>query len=239
MTGMQMNRLLVLAAGFALAAQGAASVDARFAAAWNARRGEPYGNVPVSPPVFHGHPRVARGYSREIILFAARVFHNSETNFYGLANAKLLENCRFYIANKDVRNDRDSFYWNIGDLCRIVLHYGANGDVAAGRLAPETEAAFREMAFGYCYDMSRLADAECDGVKTWRVYESENHHVQRNSALWQLMHLLLKADPAFGARRLKDGGTLHAHYAAWERFFVAWMRERAGRSMFIEAQSRV
>ena len=239
MTGMQMNRLLVLAAGFALAAQGAASVDARFEAAWNARRGEPYGNVPVSPPVFHGHPRVARGYSREIILFAARVFHNSETNFYGLANAKLLENCRFYIENKDVRDDRDSFYWNIGDLCRIVLHYGANGDVAAGRLAPEAEAAFREMAFGYCYDMSRLADAECDGVKTWRVYESENHHVQRNSALWQLMHLLLKADPAFGARRLKDGGTLHEHYAAWERFFVAWMRERAGRSMFIEAQSRV
>ena len=43
MTGMQMNRLLVLAAGFALAAQGAASVDARFEAAWNARRGEPYG----------------------------------------------------------------------------------------------------------------------------------------------------------------------------------------------------
>lgn len=127
MTGMQMNRLLVLAAGFALAAQGAASVDARFEAAWNARRGEPYGNVPVSPPIFHGHPRVARGYSREIILFAARVFHNSETNFYGLANAKLLENCRFYIANKDVRNDRDSFYWN---------RYGGSWDGNAAQCRP-------------------------------------------------------------------------------------------------------
>ena len=215
-----------------------AAADARFASAWASRRGEPLKEVPVAPPVFNGHPRFARPYSLAIIHYALRVFHNGESNEYARANAKVTENCRFYIENTDVRDDRDSFYWNIGELCRAVLHYGAKGDVAPGRLSPEAEAAFREMAFGYCHDISKLADAECDGTKTWRVYESENHHVQRNSALWQLMHVLLKADAAYGKRVLGDGDTLRAHYDAWEKFFHAWMRERAKRSMFIEVQSR-
>ena len=214
------------------------AADARFAAAWESRRGEAYREVPVAPPVFNGHPRFARPYSLAIIHFALRVFHNAETNAYALANRKIIENCRFYIENTDVRDDRDSFYWNVGELCRAVLHYGAKGDVAPGRLSSEAEAAFREMAFGYCHAISKLSDATCDGTKTWRVYESENHHVQRNSALWQLMHILLKADPKHGARVLSDGGTLRAHYDAWEKFFCAWMRERAKRSMFIEVQSR-
>ena len=212
--------------------------DVRFAAAWASRRGEPLKEVPVAPPVFNGHPRFARPYSLAIIHYALRVFHNGESNEYARANAKVTENCRFYIENTDVRDDRDSFYWNVGELCRAVLHYGAKGDIAPGRLSPEAEAAFREMAFGYCHDISKLADTECDGTKTWRVYESENHHVQRASALWQLMHVLLKADAAYGERVLGDGDTLRAHYDAWERFFCAWMRERAKRSMFIEVQSR-
>ena len=212
--------------------------DARFASAWVSRRGEPYKEVPVAPPVFNGHPRFARPYSMAIIHYALRVFHNGESNEYARANAKVTENCRFYIENTDVRDDRDSFYWNVGELCRAVLHYGAKGDIAPSRLSPEAEAAFREMAFGYCHDISKLSDAACDGTKTWRVYESENHHAQRNSALWQLMHVLLKADPAYGARTLADGGTLRAHYDAWEDFFNVWMRERAKRSMFIEVQSR-
>ena len=73
-------------------------------------------------------------------------------------------------------------------------------DLSTENESSQSEAAFREMAFGYCHDISKLTDAECDGTKTWRVYESENHHVQRASALWQLMHVLLKTDPAYGAR---------------------------------------
>ena len=242
--GAQMKRIkftfAVVAAMFAWGVSCAAyAADGRIAAAWESRRGEPYVEVPVSPPIFHGHPRFAQKYSRAIIHFALRVFHNSETNEYALANRKIAENCRFYIENKDVRNDRDSFYWNVGELCRIVLHYGPKGDVAPGLLSPEAEAAFLEMAFGYCHDMSRLSDAAADGMKTWRVYESENHHVQRDSALWQLMHTLLKVDPAYGTRTLAHGRTLREHYDAWEDFFCAWMRERAKRSMFVEVQSRV
>ena len=66
--------------------------DARFAAAWESRRNEPYKEIPVAPPVFDGHPRFARPYSMAIIHFALRVFHNAETNEYALANRKVAEN---------------------------------------------------------------------------------------------------------------------------------------------------
>lgn len=223
-------------AGAAAAPRPAADVEANFARAWKSVRGSPYREIPVQPPVFKNHPRFARGYSGSIIDFAFRIFHNQETNFYALANAKIAENCRFYIENTDVRDDRDSFYWHIGTLCRTVLHYGRRGDVRPGLLAPETERVFNDMAFGYCHDMSKYSDADPD--QTWHVYESGNHHVQRASAFWQLMHVLLKDDPAWGERKLGDGRLLREHYARWGAFFGAWMRERAKRSMFIEVQSR-
>ncbi|MBO4298057.1 MAG: hypothetical protein J5998_04600, partial [Clostridia bacterium] len=157
---------------------------------------------------------------------------------YALANEKIIENCRFYIENTDVRDDRDSFYWNIGELCRVMLHFGKNGDQESGLVTPEAEAVFRKMAMGYCHDMSKLNDAEYSGNRTWRVYESENHHVQRDSALWQLMNILLD-DPKNENVRMADGGTLREHFDAWSAFFKAWIRQRAGKSMFIEVQSRV
>ena len=212
--------------------------DDRIARGWECRRGEEYREIPVEPPIFAGHPRVARDYSRQICLFALRVFHNREAEYYDLANRKIIENCRFYIENTDVRDDRDSFYWNIGELCRCIIHFGQNGDQMPGLVSPEAEAVFREMAMGYCHDMSRLSDAESGGNATWRVYESENHHVQRDSAIWQLMHILLD-DPANEKAVMADGGTLRAHYDAWTAFFKAWIRQRAGKSMFIEVQSRV
>ena len=98
-----------------------APADVRFEAAWESRRGQPLREVPVAPPVFNGHPRFARPYSLAIIHFALRVFHNAESNFYARANAKIEENCRFYVENPDVRDDRDSFYWNARELCRAVL----------------------------------------------------------------------------------------------------------------------
>lgn len=210
--------------------------EARIAAAWKSRMGEPYAERAVLPPAFKGHPPIARDYSASIINFALRVFHNGETNFFALANRKLAENCRYYIDNTEVRDDRDSFYWDIGQLCRIVYHYGSRGDVKPGLLEPETEAVFREMAFGYCNDLSRVADA--DPGRTWHVWESGNHHVQRASAFWQLLHFLANLDPSCGATVLKDGHSLDEHCRAWSDFFRAWMRERARRSMFIEVQSR-
>lgn len=205
---------------------------------WESRRGEPLVIMPISEPIFEGHPRVARAYSRSIILFAFRVFVNEEAEYYETANRYLLENFRFYIENTDVRDDRDSFYWNVSEACRMVRYFASDGSRAPGRMAPETEAAFYEMAFGYCHDMSKLHDAEWENGATWRVYESENHHVQRNSAIWQMMQLLLKK-PGMADAVMGDGYTMQAHFDMWTAFFKEWMKERARGGMFVEVQSRV
>ena len=210
--------------------------DARIRQGWEARRGAPCVHAEVEPPVFAGHPRFSREFSYQIAIFVLRVFHNRETEFYDDANRALIENSRFYIENTDVRDDRDSFYWNIGELCRAVLRYGTLGTEEPGLITKEAEDVFLEMALGYCHDMSRLTDAAAGGVETWHIYESENHHVQRDSALWQLLLILIRHGR--GAEVMGDGATAETHFAAWTRFFKNWMRERAGRSMFVEVHSK-
>lgn len=210
--------------------------DERIRRGWEARRGEPLIYAEIKPPVFAGHPRFARDFSYRIATFALRVFHNRETDFYEDANRAIIKNSRFYIENTDVRDDRDSFYWNIGELCRAMLRYDSLGTDEAGLISPEAEAAFLEMALGYCHDMSRLRDAESAGTATWHIYESENHHVQRDSTLWQFCLILIRH--GMGGEILGDGATVQVHFDAWSRFFARWMRERAAKSMFVEIQSK-
>lgn len=210
--------------------------DARISAGWEALRGTALVNAPVEEPIFEGHPRFAREFSYQIAIFVLRVFHNREHAFYQDANQALIRNCRFYIENTDVRDDRDSFYWNISELCRAMLRYDSLGSDEAGLISPEAEQAFLDMAFGYCHDMSHLSDADSQPLATWRIYESENHHIQRDSALWQLMLILIRH--GYGQRTLGDGETLQTHFDAWSRFFSSWIRERASKSMFVEVHSK-
>ena len=210
--------------------------EERIRQGWEARRGEDLQELPVQLPIFEGHPRVARAYSRSILLFALRVMVNGEEEFYAKANEKLREHCEFYDANRDVRDDRDSFYWHIGELCRLIHYFGRKGSRSPGRVSPEAEEAFYRMALSYCHDMSRIADTAWENLATWRIYESENHHIQRDSALWQLMWLLIGR--GMGGAVMGDGYSLQTHFAAWTDFFKEWLRERPRRGMLVEVQSR-
>lgn len=210
--------------------------EERFLRGWESRRGEPLVYAPVEPPVFEGHPRFSRMFSQKIAHFVIRVFHNRETEFYEEANKAIIKNSRFYIENTDVRDDRDSFYWNIGEICRAMLRYDSRGMDEPGLVSPEAESTFLEMAWGYCDTMSKLEDADSRPDMTWHIYESENHHVQRNSALWQL--LLILERHGLSDKVLSDGGTVREHLQAWTDFFVVWMKERAGKSMFVEIHSK-
>lgn len=203
---------------------------------WEYSRGRARVHKPVEEPVFAGHPRYARAFSYEIATFVLRVYHNRETGFYDDAAAAMIEHARFYIENTDVRDDRDSFYWNIAELCRAMLRYGSHGLEEPGLLSPEAESAFLEMALGYCRDNSRITDAAREGTATWHIYESENHHVQKISALWQLCLILSRW--GMGDRTLGDGESVETHLEAWTDFFEEWMRQRVGHSMFVEIHSK-
>lgn len=213
-----------------------AEQNARFARGWEYNRGKPVVRKPVEPPIFAGHPCVARGFSYHLCTFVLRVFHNRETEFYDAANAAMIENCQYYIDNTDVRDDRDSFYWNIAELCRSMLRYGSRGFEEPGLVSTEAERVFLEMALGYVKDNSFFENAKSDVESTWRIYESENHHVQKNSAIWQLCLVL---DRWGLGEEMLTGGTVKQHFDAWTAFFTTWMRTRATRSMFVEVQSKV
>ena len=213
-----------------------AAQDERIRRGWEHFRGTRLVRKEVKPPVFHGHPRVSRDFSYALAIFTIRVFHNREKEFYADANQAIIDNSRFYIENTDVRDDRDSFYWNISEFCRVMLRYDSLGQDEAGLVSKEAEDTFIEMALGYCRDNSLLINAEWQGDTTWNIYESENHHVQKNSALWQLELILIRH--GLGGEVLSDGGTVQEHFDKWSRFFEEWMRERVKRSMFVEIHSK-
>ncbi|MBQ7916345.1 MAG: hypothetical protein IJ315_06115 [Firmicutes bacterium] len=210
--------------------------DERIKQGWEVYRGQPLVYAPIEPPVFEGHPRFSREFSRRIASFVIRVFHNKETEFYADANEALIRNAQFYIDNPDVRDDRDSFYWNIGEQCQAMMRYDSKGCDEPSLITPEAEAKFLEMALGYCQTMSLLVNADDRPLKTWEIYESENHHVQKNSALWQLEMILIRH--GYGDVVLSDGADINTHFKAWTAFFTTWMKERPKRSMFVEVHSK-
>lgn len=195
--------------------------------------GTPLQEEPIKPPYEPGRPILPRGYSYSIINFAMKVFALKEAQYFTLANEKLRENARLYIENQVVRDDRDSFYWSMDILCRIIEFFGQRGTIAAGRLAIETEELIYDSMFLWAKNNSCLEMTEFEKSHTWHVWESENHHVQRFSAAWHISRLL-SAVPRYAQQAFDDGGTPAIHYRAWTAYACEWLRERARKGLFIE-----
>lgn len=178
-----------------------------------------------------GRPIFARNYSYSVIQFAMRVFYLSEEAYYECANDALIENCRFYIEQKQCRDDRDSFYWSIDMLCRIVEFYGSNGSLVKNRLSGEAEELFLEMAYCWCKNNSEIRRA--NPSETWHIWESENHHVQGFTTCWHLSKLLMNSD-RYCSRAYDDGFTPAEHFSAWNMYIKRWLSERGKKSLFVE-----
>ena len=195
--------------------------------------GVPLQEEPVRPPYEAGRPILPRGYTYSIINFALKVFYLNEVSYFALANEKLRENARLYIDNAVVRDDRDSFYWSMDLLCRIIEFYGQHGTVAAGRLEAVSEELIEDSLFLWAKNNSCLEMTETADTHTWHVWESENHHVQRFSAAWHISKLL-QTSARYASQPFDDGGIPAVHYQAWTAYIKAWLRERAKKSLFVE-----
>jgi hypothetical protein len=195
--------------------------------------GLPLHEEPIKPPYEPGRPIQPRDYSYSIINFAMKAFYLDERPYFALANQKLCENARLYIENPVLRDDRDSFYWSMDLLCRIVEFFGRHGSMAAGRLSAESEELIYDSMFLWAKNNSLLEMAEFEKSHTWHVWESENHHVQRFSAAWHISRLL-SASARYAEQAYDDGGTPAAHYQAWTAYICEWLCERARKSLFIE-----
>jgi hypothetical protein len=206
--------------------------ETRRDAAFEALRAKPLKVAEKRAPLGPGRAPYTRHYTYSITDFAMRAFWLNDQ--VDIANTALAENCDYYIASRAARDDRDSFYWAIDVVLRMVEFYGENGTRVAGRLSSETEAKVYEMMWLYANDHADLSKAEYALSKTWHVWESENHHLQIFSTLWQF-NKLLKDAPTYRDRTFADGHTPAEHYAAWTAYAKEYMRERARKGLFIES----
>jgi len=193
--------------------------------------GRPLKVAAKRPPVTEGRPLYTREYSYSIIDFAMKTFWLDEPGEQ--ANEALVENCRFYLEHQPERDDRDNFYWSADVLCRLVEFFGAQGSRAPGRLSAPAEQVVLEMMWTWLRTRSLLEDAEWRQSRTWHIWESENHHVQKFSTAWHFAGLL-KDKPAYGDQILADGGTPEEHFQAWTDYAREWIRERAKKALFVE-----
>lgn len=117
------------------------SQEARMRECLEIERGKALIKGEITPTLWsgEGRPEIARDYSNSIVNFALRVFLNREEDFYEDANDALYENAHYYRTHKAVRDDRDSYYWALGEEVRILLHYGRYGDRCPGLLREDTE----------------------------------------------------------------------------------------------------
>jgi hypothetical protein len=208
--------------------------EARRDAAFAALAGKPLKLAAKQPPLGPGRPLYTRGYTFSVTDFAMRACWLNEQ--LDVANAAVLENCRYYIEDHKAMVDRDSFYWSSDVMCRLVEFFGQKGSIAPGRLTQEVEDTIYEMMWRYVKDNSKIASADIQQSHTWYVEESENHHLQRVMTCWQFSKLL-KDHPQYADRHYDDGKTAREHFAAWTAYAKEYLRERAKKGLFIEVAS--
>lgn len=193
--------------------------------------GQPFKPARKNEPLSAGRPPYVRGYAWSVTDFAMRTFLLDEPP--AAANQALLEMCRYFAAEREVRNDYDNFYWSMDVVCRMVEFYGREGSRKAGVLAGETEDAALEMMWLWAKEHSRLEDAEFAQSRTWRVTGSENHHLQRFTTAWHFARLLAR-DARYRDRPYDDGARAAQHCAAWTSYAKEYFLERARKSLFVE-----
>lgn len=253
--------LILLIAGLGDTAGGQTTPDdliagtgARIDQVFQAASGTPYKLVKVNPSLDTGRPYYARGYSWSVVGYAARCFYLNES--VAAANARLQQNARYYLRELTAADqaeilptsaelntstysrivDRDSLHWHADMVLRLIEMYGTNGSVAPGRMDAATEAKCLEPIWHYVRLVSRLAKAEYLNSKTWHLWESENHHVQCFSIAWHFSKIA-KDLPVYQNQTHADGSTPAQLYAAWNAYFVEYVKERFRKGIFVEMRS--
>lgn len=196
-------------------------------------KNQPLKRSPKQPPLKKNGPLYTRNYSWSIINFATKAFHLKERQFYAEANHALIENCEYYINSADARDHRDSFYWSAEELSRLIRFFGSKGSVEPNLVQPETEKVIYELMWLWSFDHSLAEESEVQISQSWKIFGSENHHIQNFSTCWNFADLL-KDHPAYKDRKFKDGNTARHHYEQWSLYSRTWIKERAKKGLFVE-----
>ena len=133
-------------------------------------RGKSLVKEPITVSPWEGRPDIARYWTTSIVNFALRVFINGEEEFYTEAFDALFENARYYRTHRSVRDDRDSYYWQLGEQIRILRHYGRFGNRKPDLLRGDTEHEMLQMMAEYLQDNTLRLQAQQMADKHRQVY---------------------------------------------------------------------
>lgn len=125
-------------------------------------------------------------------------------------------------------------YFALTDYVRILSLFHANSPHYPGRLQPETEMAMKEALWNLVKASSKVKDADLKNLLV--LHGTENHDLTLRPNYY-LVAALLKDDPAFKDRKYNDRRTAAQHYAAYNRFFQEWPRQRIKSGLWIEIGS--
>ncbi len=149
------------------------------------------------------------------------------------ANAALVQNADFYLANPTYLRDRDSFYWSADEWLRLLELFGRSGTKTAGLITPATETKLYDLMLLYLNTYKPYAYPEYVNSNTWDVDGSENHHAMQFCTFWHFSKLLMN-HPDYAARLTNEGVTPAQIYAVTTPYIKRWIVERAKKGLFVE-----
>lgn len=182
-----------------------------------------------------------RAYAWRQLNYAQAIMSLDNQSLLAVANDSVTSACTYLdrCANSQFLPAAGQFHWVAPNLFRIYEMFRPGGTAPnAGCLTPANVAAIRAQAW-------RLVDARANfeatettttrACKTWRILDSENHHLMSNTAIWWACKILI--DGGLGASVCDEGGTVAQYYAAYTNYFREYLIERARRGQFIEIDS--
>lgn len=191
----------------------------------------------IAPPLDDGRPLFTRDYSVSVLNKALTVTELGMRDKYEEAYREVLENCRMYREDKVLRDDCDNFYWS-ADLVIFFYnrHLRSGQNDGDSELLRELRQEILAMMWIWVYDNSVITETEYRQSKTWYVWGSENHHVQKYSAVWGFLSIL-RGEEEYRHRVLEDGFGLEEHFQAWSAYAREWIRERGRKGLFVESSN--
>jgi len=170
------------------------------------------------------------------------------------ANRRLTE---YFQSEKAKADFGTHFFFDRGMYVKLLLNYGRQGRLGAGRLSGEAETALLELIWNAAKDADDIANAR---NSTWWLLGSENHDIHHKIRCL-LSAQVLAGHPEFKDRIYADSGTGNGykddnpewigeaqwsdgesytpvdHYQGWVKFFREFLIERAKKGLFVEIRS--
>ena len=232
------SMLIVLFCGIPLAYAAAADspADKRFADVTAHIKANPIDELPIGT-----HPKKPKQvFSRlfNISLSARAYFQLHTAPSLDASSAQMLEKIsQYYLDHPDQISNPDSSYWAGEYHAGALAKFGINGTERKGAIDRKSERVVLDYMMAYVNFWSRPARYDFSlKHDTYFYWASENHWWQEIVTAWGYL-LVLKNDPDYGDRKLKDGKSVEEHYAINSAYMKQHMQQRARKGFLLEISS--